>query len=361
MKSLKIFRPFDRHLHLRELLTLMKFVLEYSAKQFCGAVIMPNLKKPITTWQQAKTYFEEILYVAEQKGFHNFKPIMTAYLTDIIDPSNIEEGFKRGMWKAAKLYPFGATTNSDSGVTKIENIFKVLEVMQNIEMPLLVHPETDVSRYTIGFLDRERVYTDEVLTLIHREFPKLIMSVEQITTKEACQFVEDSSNNVVGTVTPQHIMYDYNAIFHGGVHPYKPGAYVENVCLPILKHPEDVAYIRNAITKGKARWKLGAGTDSAPHIEEVKLSHGSCCGCFNAPAAVELYTMVFEELGMFEDWEGIKVFEEFMSVNNLWIYGIEHSKETIELVKENQIIPELVPGNIRPFKAGQTIPWKIVS
>jgi dihydroorotase len=322
---------------------------------------MPNLSDPVVTWQQAKKYFDEIMYIAEVQNFHNFKPVMTAYLTDKTDPHNIEEGFRRGIWRAAKLYPFGATTNSDKGVTKLENIFPVLELMQNIGMPLLVHPETDVSRYDIGFFDRERVFTDEALTLLHKEFPKLIMSVEHITTTEACQFVESCGSNVVGTITPQHIMYDYNALFHNGVHPYKPGAYVENMCLPILKYKEDVSYIRNAIMHGAKRNKFGAGTDTAPHTQTAKHSHGSCCGCFNATNAVEFYAMVWDEQKMLDDDKRIEVFENFMSVNNLWIYGLETSDNFIEIRREEQLIPELVEGDIRPFKAGQTIPWKMVN
>lgn len=356
-ESFRIIQPFDRHGHLRSFLTLMQHVLSYTAEQFWGMIVMPNLLPPITTWSEALKYREEILKVAKEQGFINFQPIMTAYLTDSTKPNNILEGLQRGIWKAAKLYPLGATTNSDSGVSKLENIFHVLEVMQKMGMPLLVHPETEASRHEIGFLDRERKFTEESLTKIHKEFPELIMSVEHITTKEACQFVESCPGNVVGTITPQHIMYDVNALFHNGVPPFKPGMYTENMCLPLLKHPEDVLYIRHAITSGKQRRKFGAGTDSAPHTQTAKQSVGSCCGCFNATNAVEFYTMVFDEMEMLNDEVGIKIFEEFMSVNNLWIYGLHPSDKLIELRKEKQIVPELVSGDIRPFKAGQVIPW----
>jgi len=363
MSKQKLFirTPFDRHGHLRETETLMPFVLKYTAQQCWGMIVMPNLTDPITTWKEAFKYKMDVRNVAGASGFPNFQPVMTAYLTDNTHPHNIVEGYQRDTWRAVKLYPFGATTNSDKGVTKLEKIFHVLEVMQKIGMPLLVHPETDVTRHEIGFLDRERVFTKESLTRIHEEFPNLIISVEHITTKEACQFVESCGSNVVGTITPQHIMYDFNALLHNGVPPYKPGLYVENMCLPILKHKEDVAYIRNAIMHGTNRNKFGAGTDTAPHTQTAKHSHGSCCGCFNSTHAVELYAMVFDQMGMLGDDEGVKVFENFMSVNNLWIYGLEASDKYgfIELWKEDQIIPEIVPGDIRPFKAGQTIPWKM--
>jgi dihydroorotase len=349
--------PFDRHGHLRELETLLPFIFKYTARQFWGMVAMPNLSNPITTWQQAKIYFDQIMYTAQMNRFYDFIPSMTAYLTDNTNPHNIEEGFKRGIWKAAKLYPFGATTNSDKGVTKLEKIFPTLEVMQNIEMPLLVHPETDVSRHEILFEDRERVFTEESLTQIHKTFPASIISVEHISTIEAAQFVESCPNNVVGTITPQHIMYSHNALFDSGAPPYKPGMYAENMCLPILKWPKDVAYIKKAIMYGNKKYKFGAGTDTAPHDQLAKHDHCSRCGVFNAMHAVEFYAMVFDEMGMFENKEGVKVFEDFMSINNLWIYGLESSNKMIELRREEQMIPELVEGNIRPFKAGQKIPW----
>ena len=350
--------PFDRHGHLRELESLLKFVLTYTVRQFFGMVVMPNLTNPITTYQRAMFYRNQIFEVLRLQK-RNFNPIMTAYLTDNTDPANIKEGFERDVWRGGKLYPFGATTNSDKGVTKLEKIFDVLEIMEEIKMPLLVHPETDVSRYEISFFDRERVYTDESLTEIHKRFPGLIISVEHITTKEACQFVESCPNNVVGTITPQHIMYDNNALFHNGVPPYKPGFYAENMCLPILKYKSDVDYIRNAIMFGNKRFKFGAGTDTAPHDQIAKHDHCSRCGVYNAPNAVEFYAMVFEEMGCLNTKEGVRIFERFMSENNLWIYQIESSKETVTLVKEEQIIPEIMPGNIRPFKAGQTIHWTL--
>ena len=359
MKSIRIITPFDRHGHFRELQTLLPFVLGYTAKQFWGMVCMPNLKDPVTTWEKAKKYYNEIVYTAKSCGYYNFKPIMTAYLTDNTSSENLKYGFLNGIWKAVKLYPFGATTNSDSGVTKLENVFHIFEKMEEWGMPLLVHSETDVSRHTIPFIDRERIFTEEALVLINKKFPKLKLSVEHISTKEACQFVESCGNNVVGTITPQHLLYDHDAIFHNGIPPYKPGAYVENVCLPILKPRADVEYIKNAIMHGGQKHKFGAGTDTAPHTQEAKHSHGSCCGCFNSPAAVELYTMVFDEMGMFKNTDGRKIFEDFMSVNNLWIYGLSPSEDFIEVVREDQVIPEIVDGNIRPFKAGQTIPWKM--
>lgn len=360
MKTITIKTPFDRHVHLRELITLLRFVLPYTARQFFGMVVMPNLKVPITTWQMAELYRNEILMVAKEQNLPNFTPVMTAYLTDSTNPDNIEEGFKNGIWKAAKLYPHGATTNSALGVTELEKIFPVLERMQKIGMPLLVHPETNAKRYEIPFVDRERKYTEEALVLINKQFPGLGMSVEHITTIEAAQFVESCLDNVVGTITPQHLLYTTDAIFHGGVFPFQPGAYVDNMCLPILKSQKDVDYLRKAITYGPAKDKFGAGTDTAPHTVESKQAPGSCCGCFTALTAVELYTMVFNDMVMLDSLEGKNTFENFMSVNNLHIYGLEPSKETITIEEREQTIPKLAEGNIRPFKADQIIPWTMI-
>ncbi len=262
MQEITFRTPFDRHSHFREIATLLPRVLKYTTAQFWGSVAMPNLSKPIVTWQQASAYHQEIMQITRNQHLRKFKPIMTAYLTDNTDPKNIKEGLKMGVWNAAKLYPHGATTNSNDGVTELEKIFTVLEMMEKIEMPLLIHPETNASRFEIPFMDRERVYTEESLTKIHEKFPALTISVEHITTREACMFVEQSPKNVVGTVTPQHILYNHDAIFHNGVPPYKPGVYVENMCLPILKYQEDVDYIRLAIMLGGARQKFGAGTDT---------------------------------------------------------------------------------------------------
>ncbi len=348
--------PFERHAHFREKSTLMPYVLKYTAAQFWGGVAMPNLSTPIVTWQQAKAYRDDILTIKNEQGLAKFFPVMTAYLTDNTDPQNIREGFEKQILKAVKLYPFGATTNSDKGVTKLENIFPVLEVMQKIQMPLLVHPETDVTRFEVPFLDRERVFTEESLSLIHKEFPKLIISVEHITTKEAAQFVENTPNHIVGTVTPQHLLYNHDALFHNGVPPYKPGIYVENMCLPVLKLEKDREYILNAITNDK-NGKWGAGTDTAPHDQTAKHDHCSRCGCFNATHAVELYAMAWDKA--LETKEGVEAFNRFMSLNTLWIYGLHQSPLTLTLKRESQIIPELVLGDLRPFKAGQTIPWTL--
>lgn len=360
MEKFQIRIPFDRHGHLREVSTLLPYVLIHSLKSFCGMVVMPNLSNPITNYEMLRTYIWGIKDVCSKYPLwsKNFLFIMTGYLTDNTSPDNVEKGFEEGVWKAMKLYPFGATTNSDRGVTSLNKIFPVLERMEKIGMPLLVHPETDVSRYEIPFMDRERIYTDESLTEIYRYFPELVMSVEHISTKEAAQFVEDCNDNVVGTVTPHHLLYNHDAIFHGGVPPYKPGIYADNMCLPVLKTEEDLAYLRNAIMFGDNKHKFGAGTDTAPHKEEDKYKHGSCCGVFNSPFAVELYTMAFDKEDKLGSKDDIIVFENFMSKNNLWIYGIEESsKEMITLEKKEQWIPKSYSPGIRPFKAEQNIPW----
>jgi dihydroorotase len=360
MKNITFKVPFNRHGHLRELLTLLRFVLPYVVKQYWGMVVMPNLTIAVTTWQQAQTYLDEIRMVLREQGLPSFELVMTAYLTDNTDPENVLEGYKRGIWKAVKLYPHGATTNSDKGVTKLSNIFHVLEMMQKNKIPLLVHPETDSSRPEIPFLDKERVYTEESLTMLHREFPELIISVEHVSTKEATQFVEEASDHVTATVTPHHMLYNHDAIFHGGVAPYTPGAYVENVCQPVLKYQSDVDYLCNAIMTGRKKHKFGAGDDDAWHTEVHKHEHRSRCGVAHI-ASVEAYAMAFEGRGMFESDRGIKIFENFMSVNNLHILGLTPLTDTITLLRQDQIVPALVEGNVRPFKAGQTIPWTLQS
>ncbi len=361
MKNITFKVPFNRHGHLRELITLLQFVIGYVARQFWGMVVMPNLTIAVTTWQHARRYREDIEYVLQRQGLPKFELVMTAYLTDNTDPKNIEEGFKNGTWKAVKLYPHGATTNSDKGVTKIKNVYSVFAVMEELGIPLLIHPETDSSRPEIPFVDKERVYTDETLTEIHRKFPKLIISVEHVTTKEAAQFVEEAPDNVTATVTPQHILYNTDAIYHGGVAPWKPGAYVENVCQPILKPQADVDYLRQAIMFGPKKHKFGAGDDNAWHIDIHKHEPCSRCGVAHV-ASVEAYAMAFDLMGMFKTDEGILVFENFMSVNNLGIFGLKPSAETITLHYQEQTVPEFIDANgnkIRPFKAGQKIPWTL--
>ncbi len=358
-KEITIKKPFDGHVHLREIDGLMPHVLNYTARQFWGAVVMPNTEFPITTIELAKNYRRGILKIAKENGYNDFKPIMTCYLTDNTNVKNLEIGYEKKIWHAAKLYPLGATTNSDRGVSEIKKIYHVLEVMQEIGMPLLIHPETESARHEIPFVDRERVFINETLNRITKDFPELIISVEHVTTKEAVQFVEDSSPNVVATVTPQHLLYTIDALFHNGIPPYKPGMYAENMCLPILKYEEDVEYLRQAIMYGNKKHKFRAGTDSAPHTENSKKDYCSRCGCYNSYVAIELYASIFDEKGMFENENGIKTFEKFMSSNNLWMFDIKQKEESITLVKEEQIIPSSLPGEIRPFKAGQTIQWSI--
>lgn len=358
--SFQIFMPFDRHVHFRQLNGLMTSVIPFTVRSNWGAVVMPNTNPIIGDWKTALIYKKQIGAIASDAGNTDFEAIMTCYLTDQTKADDLEHGFKIDAWKAAKLYPLGATTNSDSGVSDIKNIYHILERMQKIGMPLLIHPETEAARYEIPFTDRERVFIEETLVQIQKDFPELIISVEHITTKEACQFVESCSDNVVGTVTPQHIMYNHDALFHNGVHPYKPGMYVENMCLPILKWQSDVDYICKAIMTGSKHYKFGAGTDSAPHEETAKHDHCSRCGCYNSYASTELYAMVFDKYEMLNSHHTLMIFSDFMSNNNLWIYGLTQLQKIITIERKEQVIPDILPGNVRPFKAGQTIPFTVV-
>ncbi len=357
---LKIRMPFDRHVHFRQPDGLMPSIMPFTLRSNWGAVVMPNTNPIIGDWQSALKYAEQIKKIATDLEYPNFKAVLTCYLTDVTNVDTLSKCFELDVWKAAKLYPLGATTNSESGVSDIKKIYPILERMQKIKMPLLIHPETEASRFEIPFTDRERVFTDETLVQIHKDLPELIISVEHITTKEACQFVESCPDNVVGTITPQHIMYNHDALFHNGVPPYKPGMYAENMCLPILKHQSDVNYICKAIMSGSKHYKFGAGTDSAPHDETSKHDHCSRCGCYNSYASTELYAMAFDKHGMLSSYDEILKFSDFMSVNNLWIYGLEPSEEMITIKREDQVIPEILPGNVRPFKAGQIIPFSMV-
>ncbi|HEY6047703.1 MAG TPA: dihydroorotase [Sphingomicrobium sp.] len=337
-QTLTIRRPDDWHVHLRDG-EMLERVAPFTARQFARAIVMPNLVPPITTVEAANAYRERIVAAAGE----GFTPLMTCYLTDQTDPEEVERGFSDGVWTACKLYPAGATTNSASGVTDVQNIYPVLERMQAIGMVLCVHGE--VTDPDIDVFDREAVFIERVLSRIVSDFPQLKIVLEHVTTAEAVNFVEAAGPNLAATVTPQHLVINRNALFAGGLRPH---AY----CLPVAKREAHRLAVRRAATSGSPKFFLG--TDSAPHPREAKESACGCAGIFNAPFALESYLAVFEE----EDALGR--FEAFASLNGPRFYGLPVNEETITLKRDKVHVPDEIDGVV-PFHAGQPLRWQLLA
>ncbi|MBN8502425.1 MAG: dihydroorotase [Sphingomonadales bacterium] len=341
---LTIRRPDDWHVHLRDG-AVMAGVLPFTARQFGRAIVMPNLSPPITTTAAAQAYRDRII-AALPPGAH-FAPLMTAYLTDSTDPDEIARGVGEGVLTAAKLYPAHATTGSAHGVTNLAHIRGVLELMQKLGLPLLVHGE--VTDAAVDIFDREAVFIDQVLEPLVRDLPGLKVVFEHITTAEAAQFVAQGGPNVAATITPQHLHINRNAIFVGGIRPHM-------YCLPIAKRERHRLALRAAATSGSDRFFLG--TDTAPHAVNAKEAACGCAGIFNAPYALESYAAVFEEEGALDR------FEAFASLNGPAFYGLPVNKTTVTLEKGETIVPETIDANgtpIVPFHAGQTLGWRFVA
>jgi dihydroorotase len=335
LQSITIRRPDDWHVHLRDG-EMLDRVAPYTARQFARAIIMPNLVPPVTSMADAAAYRDRIVAVAGE----GFTPLMTCYLTDNVDPDELVRGFADGVWVAAKAYPAGATTNSDSGVTNIRNIYPALARMEEIGMVLCVHGE--VTDPNVDVFDRESSFIDHVLRQLVADFPKLRIVLEHITTSEAVDFVKQSSN-VAATITPHHIMLNRNAIFAGGLRPH---AY----CLPVLKREEHRQAVRAAAVSGSPKFFLG--TDSAPHAREAKESACGCAGIFNAPFALEAYAQVFYEEGALDR------FEAFVSLNGPAFYGLPVNEGTVTLEDSEHEVPETIEGLV-PFHAGKSLRWRI--
>ncbi|HIC40684.1 Dihydroorotase [hydrothermal vent metagenome] len=343
MQHLEIIRPDDWHLHVRSGEAL-KSVIGMTAAQMGRAIIMPNLTPPVSSAAQAKNYQQEIM--AALPTDTNFTPLMVLYLTDNTTPDQIQEAIDDGLIVAAKLYPAGATTNSDSGVTDIANIYPALETMQKLGMLLLVHGE--VTDPSIDIFDREAVFIDQVLTKVVKDFPDLKIVFEHITTKDAVDFVLSSSNNIAATITPHHLLANRNDMLVGGIKPHY-------FCLPILKreNPHQRALL-TAATSGNAKFFLG--TDSAPHAKADKESSCGCAGILSAHCAIELYASVFEAQNALDRLEG------FASKFGADFYGLPHNADTIILKKQNWIVPDSYPfadSSIVPFMAGKMLGWKL--
>ncbi|WP_145491078.1 dihydroorotase [Yersinia rohdei] len=341
-KTLKIRRPDDWHIHLRDD-EMLSTVLPYTSEVFARAIVMPNLTPPIISVASAIAYRERIL--AAIPADHKFTPLMTCYLTNTLDVNELTRGFTEGVFTAAKLYPANATTNSTHGVSNIPAIYPLFEQMQKLGMPLLIHGE--VTDAAIDIFDREARFIDQVLEPIRRTFPELKIVFEHITTKDAADYVLAGNRFLGATITPQHLMFNRNHMLVGGIRPHL-------FCLPILKRSTHQEALRQAVASGSERFFLG--TDSAPHTQHRKESSCGCAGVFNAPAALAAYATVFEEMN------ALQHIEAFCSLNGPAFYGLPVNQDFVELIQVPFQQPEEISlGNeaIIPFLAGQTINWSI--
>jgi dihydroorotase len=316
-----------------------------AAKRFGRAIIMPNLRPPVTTAEQAAVYRSRIL-AAVPEGL-KFEPLMTLYLTDKTAVDEITRAKESGFIHAVKLYPAGATTNSDAGVTSIEKVTAVLERMEELGLVLCVHGE--VTHADIDVFDRERVFIDRVLAPLAQKFPRLRTVFEHITTREAAQYVSEAGPQVAATITAHHLLMNRNAIFAGGIRPH-------HYCLPVLKRETHREALVAAAISDNPRFFLG--TDSAPHAQSAKENACGCAGCYTAHAGIELYAEAFEQAG------ALHRLEAFASLNGPDWYGLPRNTESITLVKDAWTVPttmDYLPGDpLVPLRAGETVAWRIV-
>ena len=339
--TLTIKRPDDWHLHLRDGAALAA-VLPATAKQFARAIVMPNLKPPVTTAAAALAYRERIR--AALPAGSDFQPLMTLYLTDNTPPDEIRRARDAGV-VALKLYPAGATTNSDAGVTDIRKTYPTLEAMQREGLLLLVHGE--VTDPEVDIFDREAVFIDRVMQPLRRDLPGLKVVFEHITTADAAQYVADSDAFTAATLTAHHLLYNRNALFLGGLRPHY-------YCLPVLKKEQHRLALVQAATSGSGKFFLG--TDSAPHAAALKEQSVCGAGCYTAPAALELYAEAFEAAGALDKLEG------FASLHGPAFYGLPPNAGTVTLRRQNWTLPETLPFGdalIKPLRAGETLNWKL--
>lgn len=341
--TLTITRPDDWHLHLRDG-SVLADVLPHTAAQFARAIVMPNLKPPVTSTAMASAYRDRIL-AALPDGM-TFEPLMVLYLTDNTQPDEIRKAVESGFVHGVKLYPAGATTNSDAGVTDLQRCMPALEMMQELGLPLLLHGE--VTDAEIDVFDREAVFIDRILQPLRKQLQQLKIVFEHITTQEAAHFVRDAEGPIAATITAHHLLYNRNAIFKGGVRPHY-------YCLPILKREKHRHALMQAASSGNPRFFLG--TDSAPHAKGLKEHACGCAGCYTALHAMELYAQAFEEAGALDKLEG------FASFYGADFYGLPRNKNHITLQKQNWVVPEelvMPSATIVPLDAGTTLAWKMV-
>ena len=340
---LTLTRPDDWHLHVRDGVA-MRDVVPHTAAQFRRAIIMPNLKPPVTTVEQALAYRERILQ-AVPEGV-DFEPLMTLYLTDNLPPEEIAKAHAAGV-VALKLYPAGATTNSDAGVTDIRNTYATLEAMQKHGLKLLVHGE--VTSNDIDLFDREAVFIDRHLIPLRRDFPELKIVFEHITTREAAQYVASADRYTGATITAHHLLFNRNALFLGGVRPHY-------YCLPVLKREEHRLALLKAATQGGPQFFLG--TDSAPHPAALKEHASGCAGCYTAHAAIEMYAEAFDSV------DALDRLEAFASFHGPDFYGLPRNTTTITLERQDWRSPVTVPfgeAELKPLRGGEVLPWRLTS
>jgi len=342
MQQLTITRPDDWHLHLRDG-ALMQSVLPDTARQFARAIVMPNLRPPVTTTALALEYRQRIL--AALPAGMKFEPLMTLYLTDNTSAEEIRKAKASGVVHAVKLYPAGATTNSDAGVTDIRNTYAALEEMQRCGMPLLVHGE--VTDSNIDIFDREAVFIERVMQPLLKDLPELRVVFEHITTQDAAQFVASAPDNIAATLTPQHLLYNRNALLAGGIRPHY-------YCLPILKRETHRVALVKAVTSGNKKFFLG--TDSAPHAQHTKEAACGCAGCYTAHTALELYAEAFEAAGALDKLEA------FASFYGADYYGLPRNTDTVTLRRESWQVPDSIgfgEHRLVPLRAGEAMQWKL--
>jgi dihydroorotase len=341
MNTISIIKPDDWHIHLRDHETL-KLTVEHASKQFKRVIVMPNLTPPVVTVEQALAYRERILNACPSNS--TFSPLMTLYLTEDLTESELLKAKKSQAIHGVKLYPAGATTNSESGVNNLKKIFPILEYMQKIDLPLLIHGEIANPKHDI--FDREHLFLRNELVSITTNFPKLRVVLEHITTKEAVEFIQASQSNIAATITAHHLLYNRNHLLNGGIRPHY-------YCLPILKRSTDQHALITAATSGNPKFFLG--TDSAPHFKHLKESACGCAGCYTAYAAIEMYAEVFERANALDK------LQNFASVFGPNFYQLPHNKEYINLTKKTWTAPEsfCIEGKhiLTPLRAGEDITW----
>ncbi|MDO9236846.1 MAG: dihydroorotase [Aquabacterium sp.] len=339
--TLVLTRPDDWHLHVRDG-AAMAAVVPATARQFARAIVMPNLRPPVMTAEQASGYRDRIRAVVPAGA--RFEPLMVLYLTDNTPADEVVRAKAMGA-VAFKLYPAGATTNSDAGVTDLRKTYKALEAIQREGLVLCVHGE--VTDGDVDVFDREKAFIDDKLIPLRRDFPELKIVFEHITTQEAAQYVNESDRFVGATITPQHLLYNRNAIFMGGVRPHY-------YCLPILKREVHRLALVQAAISGDAKFFLG--TDSAPHASQLKENASGCAGCYTAPCAIELYAEAFEAAGALDKLEG------FASFYGADFYGLPRNTDQITLVREDWTVPESLPfgeAEIKPLRGGEVLHWRL--
>lgn len=343
MKEISITQPDDFHLHLRDGLTLAS-VLADSARQFARVIVMPNLKPPVVTVEQALAYRQRIMDCLPEDS--SFEPLMTIYLTDNTRPDEIRRLHENDFVHAVKYYPAGVTTNADQGVTNIDKVYDALEVMAELGVPLLVHGE--VNDADVDIFDREQVFIENILKPLMARFKDLRIVFEHITTEQAVEFVKQGPATLAATITPQHLLYNRNALFENGIRPHY-------YCLPVLKREAHRQALVAAAVSGHAQFFLG--TDSAPHARHTKENACGCAGIYSAHTAIEFYAEVFEQQ------DSLNQLEKFASFNGADFYGLTRNKRKITLQQQDWLIPdslEFAENEIIPFKAGETCRWKLV-